>query len=146
MEKEIDIVFHTDRIAEQARAEAAMLASTKDTYTARPTLITDDNMEKVRKLAIEGVIEEASRLLGYATHLDLENAETSGLITMRLKVPDRLGTPVINLMRIGMESAATAFLLKWLYSGDEFARNEEKAMSVAFATRMNQAIAPLALL
>ena len=60
--KKIDIVFDINRILEQSSAMAALLASTKDPYTARPTRIDHDNTATLIPFALESIMEATSRL------------------------------------------------------------------------------------
>ena len=58
--KKIDIVFDINRILEQSSAMAALLASTKDPYTARPTRIDLDNTATLIPFALESIMEALS--------------------------------------------------------------------------------------
>lgn len=139
--KKIDIVFDINRILEQSGAMAALLASTKDPYTARPTRIDLDNTATLIPFALESIMEATSRLMGYAEGLDLDSA----LVTFTISLPASVPAPVVTMVRIALEQAVAAHILYLLYAGDEAAAEEQRRMRELFRQNISRALAPLAL-
>ena len=139
--KKIDIVFDINRILEQSSAMAALLAATKDPYTARPTRIDLDNTATLIPFALESIMEATSRLMGYAEALDLD----SGLVTFTISLPASVPAPVVTMVRIALEQAVAAHILYLLYAGDEAATKEQNTMRELFGQNISRALAPLAL-
>ena len=143
--KKIDIVFDINRILEQSGAMAALLAATKDPYTARPTRIDLDNTATLIPFALESIMEATSRLTGYAEGLDLDSARDTGLVTFTIALPASVPAPVVTMVRIALEQAVAAHILYLLYAGDEAATKEQNTMRELFGQNISRALAPLAL-
>ena len=143
--KKIDIVFDINRILEQSSAMAALLASTKDPYTARPTRIDLDNTATLIPFALESIMEATSRLMGYAEALDLDSARDTGLVTFTIALPASVPAPVVTMVRIALEQAVAAHILYLLYAGDEAAAEEQCRMRELFRQNISRALAPLAI-
>ncbi|MDD6852571.1 MAG: hypothetical protein PUD64_10230 [Bacteroidales bacterium] len=143
--KKIDIVFDINRILEQSSAMAALLAATKDPYTARPTRIDLENTATLIPFALESIMEATSRLMGYAEGLDLGSARDTGLVTFTISLPESVPAPVVTMVRIALEQAVAAHILYLLYAGDEAAAEEQRRMRELFRQNISRALAPLAL-
>ena len=143
--KKIDIVFDINRILEQSSAMAALLASTKDPYTARPTRIDLDNTATLIPFALESIMEATSRLMGYAEGLDFDSARDTGLVTFTISLPESVPAPVVTMVRIALEQAVAAHILDLLYAGDEAATKEQNTMRELFGQNISRALAPLAI-